>query len=83
MVCSLLSLLNGRFDLIEAFPLAFLHVNASVVQKGDAFVFEQPSLHVRASESKAACEAPVLEHHAVARDDSGFRIGVQLSLIHI
>lgn len=32
--------LDFQFGLIEASPLTLLHVNASVGQKGDAFVFK-------------------------------------------
>ena len=68
---------NLQFGLVEAFPLAFTHVNTAVGQEDDAFVFKQVTLYVGASEGKAACEAAVLKHHAVARDDSGLGVGVQ------
>ena len=62
--------LDFQFGLIEASPLALLHVNAPVGQKGDAFVLEQLVLHTGPAEGKAACEAAVLEHHAVAGNDA-------------
>ena len=66
-----------QFGLVEAFPLTFLQVNATVGQKGDSFILKQAALHIGAAEGKAAREAAVFKHHAVAGDDAGFGVGVQ------